>query len=48
VLGDLEHQTIALILGFERVENRRQAPLELHVDDGADDLGDMSDCIGHG
>jgi hypothetical protein len=35
-------------LGLERVENRRQLPLELHVDDGADDLGDVSDRIGHG
>jgi hypothetical protein len=23
-------------------------PLELHVDDGADDLGDVPDWIGHG
>ena len=21
--------------------------VELHVDDGADDLGDVSDCVGH-
>ena len=48
MLGDLEHQAIALVLGLERVEDRRQVPSELHVDDGADDLGDLSDCVGHG
>ena len=44
MLGDFEHQTVALILGLERVQDRRQMTLELHVDDGADDLGDVSDC----
>jgi hypothetical protein len=48
MLRDLEHQAVALVLGLERVENRRQMPFELHVDDGADDLGDVSDWIGHG
>ena len=48
MLGDLEHQPVALVLGLERVEDRRQMAFELHVDDGADDLGDVSDCIGHG
>ena len=44
VLRDLEHQAVALVLGLERVQDRRQVPFELHVDDGADDLGDASDC----
>ena len=47
MLGDFEHQAVALVLGLQRVENRRQVVLELHVDDGADDLGDASDFAGH-
>jgi len=39
---------VALVLGLERVENRGAAAFELHVDTAADDLGDMSDRIGHG
>ena len=48
VLGDFEHQAVALVLGLERIENRRQVILEMHVDDGADDLGDASDFVRHG
>src|SRR6185436_19356767 len=48
MLGDLEHQALALVLRFQRVENRGQVSFELHVDDGADDLGDVSGGIGHG
>ena len=47
MLGDFEHQPVALVLGLQRVEDRRQMLFELHVDDGADDLGDVSDWIGH-
>ena len=47
MLGDFEHQAVALVLGLQRVEDRRQVVLELHVDDGADDLGDASDFAGH-
>ena len=47
MLGDFEHQAVALVRGLQRVEDRRQVIVELHVDDGADDLGDMSDCVGH-
>ncbi|MGE3149665.1 MAG: hypothetical protein AB7K04_11425, partial [Pseudorhodoplanes sp.] len=46
MLRDLEHQPVVAILGFERVQDRRQAFFELHVDDSADDLGDFSDCVG--
>ena len=46
MLGDFEHQAVALVLGLQRVQDRRQVALELHVDDGADDLGDLSDCVG--
>ena len=47
MLGDLEHQAVALVVGLERVEDRRQVLVELHVDDGADDLGNVSDWVGH-
>src|SRR5262249_60338509 len=47
MLRDLEHQPVALVLGLQRVEDRRQMVVELHVDDGADDLGDASYGIGH-
>ena len=43
VLGDFEHQPVALVLGLQRVQNGRQMAVELHVDDGADDLDDASD-----
>ena len=42
MLGDFEHQAVAAVLGLERVQDRRQVALELHVDDGADDLGDLA------
>ncbi len=47
VLGNFEHQTVALVFGLQRVEDRRQVTLELHVNDSADDLGDVSDRVGH-
>src|SRR5262245_23684303 len=46
VLGDFQHQPVALVLGLQRIEDRRQVTVELHVDDGADDLGDASDYVG--
>src|SRR5262249_25415967 len=46
VLGHFEQQPGALVLGLERIEDRRQVALELHVDDGADDLSDVSDLVG--
>ena len=46
MLGDLEHQAVALVLGLERIENRGQFALELHVDNGADDLRDASRLVG--
>ncbi len=47
MLRHLEHQAITLVLGLQCVEDRRQMIVEVHVDDGADDLGDTSDCICH-
>src|SRR5262249_49752031 len=46
MLRDLEHEAIAAVLGLERVENGRQVAFELHVDDGAHDLGDATDLVG--
>ena len=46
VLGHLEHQPVAAVLGLERVEDRRQMPVELHVDDGAHHLADTTDYVG--
>ena len=46
MLRDFEHQAVAAVGGLERVQDRRQVALELHVDDGADDLGDLSDRVG--
>ena len=42
LLGDLQHQAIALVGGLERVQDRRQMLVEFDVDHGADDLGDVS------
>ena len=42
MLGDFQHQTGTLVLGFQRVQDRWQMPFELHIDDGADDLSDPS------
>ena len=48
MLRHLEDEALALVLGVERIEDRRQIALELHVDDGADDLGDGADgVLGH-
>ena len=44
MLRDFEHQAVAAVLGLERVQDRRQIAVELHVDDGADDLGDRPTC----
>ncbi len=51
MLGDFEHQPALLVavahqrrvLGLQRIQDRRQVLVELHVDDGADDLGNASD-----
>ncbi len=47
VLGDLEHEAIALVRRLERVENCRQMTVELHVDDGARDLANATNLICH-
>ncbi len=47
MLGDFEHQAVAVVVGLQRVQDRRQVFVEFDVDHGADDLGDASDCFGH-
>jgi len=42
VLGHFEHQPLAVVVGFQRVQDRRQRAVELHVHDGADDLGHLA------
>jgi hypothetical protein len=48
MLGDLEHEAVAVIVGFERREDLGQVAVERHVDDGADHLGDAADIVGGG
>ena len=48
VLRHLEHEPRLVVLDLERVENLRQRAVELHVDDGADDLGHLArGLVGH-
>ena len=42
VLGDLEDEAVLGALNLERVENRRKLTLELHIDDGANDLRNLA------
>ena len=46
VLGDLEDEAVLGAFNFERVENRRKLTLELHIDDGANDLRDFARSSG--
>ena len=45
MLRDFEHKAIAVVDRLKRVENGRQVAVELHVDDGADHLGDAAGGI---
>ena len=46
LLGDFEHEAVPVVVRLEGVENRRQIAVELHVDDGADHLGDAAGGVG--
>ena len=48
LLGHLEDETVALVLGLERVQDLGQMAVELHVDDGADHLRDAAGGVGAG
>ena len=45
MLRDLEDQAVAVVVGLERREDRRQIAFERDVDDGADDLADAADEV---
>ncbi len=47
VLRHLEHEARAVVVSFERIEDRRQMIVELHVDDGACDLVDATNVACH-
>ncbi len=40
MLGDFEHEAVAEVGGFERVQDFRKMAVKMHVDDGTDDLAD--------
>mmetsp|Transcript_32120 Transcript_32120/g.39833 ORF Transcript_32120/g.39833 Transcript_32120/m.39833 type:complete len:335 (-) Transcript_32120:156-1160(-) len=42
VLGDFEDETVLGALDLKGVENRRKLTLELHIDDGANNLGNLA------
>ena len=42
MLRDFEHKALAIVRRLERVQNLGQMTVELHVDDGADDLRDAA------
>ncbi len=42
MLGDFEHEAVAVILRLERIQDLRQLIFELHVDHGAHDLAHMA------
>src|SRR3546814_3363719 len=46
MLRDLEHEAVAVIVGFERRQDRRKLILERDVDDRADHLADAADIVG--
>ena len=45
LLRHFEDQRAAGIIDMQRVEDRRQFAVEMHIDDGADDLGDRADAV---
>jgi hypothetical protein len=42
MLSDLEHKTVLSVSDLESVEDGRECTIELHVDDGTNDLGNSS------
>jgi hypothetical protein len=43
MLSDFEDESVLGSLDFEGIKNRRKAVFELDIDDGTDDLGDLTD-----
>ncbi|MEN9754642.1 MAG: hypothetical protein RLZ07_1024, partial [Pseudomonadota bacterium] len=49
MLRDFEHEAVAIVRRFERIQDFREMSIKLHVNDGADDLSDFARWfIGHG
>ena len=46
MLRHFQHQPLAVVLGFERVQNRGQMAVELHVHHRSHHLGDAADPVG--
>ena len=42
MLGNLQDEPVVDTLNLERVKNGRKVTLELHIDDGTNDLGDLA------
>src|SRR5262245_41756585 len=48
MLRHFEHQPVAVVVGFERVQDFRQRAGELHIDARAHHLGDVADLVAGG
>ncbi len=48
MLRHFQDERLAVVLGVQRVQDRRQDAVELHVDDGARNLRDLADRSGGG
>jgi len=44
MLGDFKNESVFSTLNFKSVKNFRKVSLELDIDDGTDDLRDLSNC----
>ncbi len=47
MLRNFKNEAVAEVVGFQRVENLRKLAVEMHVDDGADNLCDATLRFGH-
>ena len=47
VLGHFEHQLLAVVIGFNRVQDLWQVIVELNIYNGANHLGDFAFCVSH-
>ncbi len=47
MLRNLENEAVAVVLGFERVQNLRQMAVELYVDDCAHNLANLTNLACH-
>ncbi|MNV65116.1 hypothetical protein D3C71_1577930 [compost metagenome] len=45
MLRDFQNEAVAVVLGFERVQDRRQFAFERHVDNSADNLGNLARAV---